>query len=154
MEQNQGQLARKVALGGVLGSFLTTSLISLGIYLFQTQLIGQFSQDPEVASEAGVIWPLVCVFVLGDTLIGTQSGVLKGLGFQLGLSVVTIVSLYVVGLPLMFVWADSDGLLGLWQAMLVSYLVLNVLLCGIYIRPSVWGQVRKGMGAMELSEGV
>ncbi len=62
------------------------------------------------------------------TTRGIQRGIITGLGLQSYMAAAMIVSLWVVGLALMrfLAFRRHHGLLGIWESMPASYVLLNV----------------------------
>ena len=101
-------------------------------------IIGSFSRDHQVMEQTRHIWSFLVMFVFLDGTMGVQRGVLLGLGLQFWMSVSMIVSLWVVGLPLMryLTFGRHMGLGGIWLALPIIYVLLNVLLALSYLLQS------------------
>lgn len=108
----------------------TATVITL-VYAFEDRIISLFSttNDLEVRALAHSVWPMVCGFLILDCTFGIQSGLLRALGLQLEFSCIVLVMLFLVGLPLTIVLAFPFGvglgIVGMWIALPISYVLLN-----------------------------
>mmetsp|Transcript_24718 Transcript_24718/g.64398 ORF Transcript_24718/g.64398 Transcript_24718/m.64398 type:complete len:502 (-) Transcript_24718:76-1581(-) len=111
----------------------TVCILSFMLRHSATLIVPLFTRDPEVEAMAYEIWPWFSAFTALDGVFGIQRGILIGLGRQLTLGLATIGALWITGLPVVLyaVFTLHGGLVGLWQALLVTYIVFNgVLICG------------------------
>lgn len=88
------------------------------------------SRLADVVALCGKIWPWLCVFILVDGTFGLFRGVLLALGQQQKMSLITVLSLWCIGLPasIHYVFGLNQGLLGLWQITPFIYLVFDTML--------------------------
>lgn len=130
----QGKVVRaqKLARAVFLLTFCVTVTIAGCVLLLERPITSLFSKDSDVEVRALThsVWPLVCGFLLLDSLFGMQSGLLRALGLQLAFSLIVLVCLFGLGLPL--IWAMTFplelGFVGMWIALPISYVVLNLCL--------------------------
>ena len=73
-------------------------------------IIGAFTQDEAVACKCRRIWPLACSYIIFDGTFGVQMGTMRALGLQCRMTVAVTSSLWLIGLPTMYVnrWAESE----------------------------------------------
>ena len=95
---------------------------------FQGPIIALFAKnDIAVLENTKKIWVNVVIFLVLDCVMGTLSGVIRGLAGHLQLSLVMFACLWIFGLPLMhtLTFRFKHGLLGVWQTMDIVYVVLD-----------------------------
>ena len=143
--------ARKVMNVAFLSGFANAALIGCAIRVAKAGIIDAFTGDEEVKSALDRIWSGVALFVFTDQVFGVQGGLLRSLGLQGRLSLLIVLSLYLVGVPLSY-WSVSDaGLNGLWRVMAIPYLVLNLGMVGAWKNANLSevGERLKGGGGGE-----
>lgn len=121
------KMAWKVAITSVLLTALGTGAIIALLMIYRVEIILLFTNDHQVFEITNQIWPLVCVYIMQMGLMGVQTGVLKGLGLQFRLSVVFIFTLFILGIPVVFVSLDY-GFYFIWISLPLLYILLNLLM--------------------------
>ena len=128
--KNELKRARMVSFLALVTALLAGALSSTLAYSWREQIFAAFAgNDIEIHTMTQEIWPYVCVFIIVDAFNGTISGIFRGLAAQLYLSVVVFVCLWLLGVPIMYVWSISyrHGLVGIWQTMMSLYVTLVTL---------------------------
>jgi len=109
-------------------------LVLIAILLLCKDSLGNFvSADEDVSSVVSQLIPIMCVFLIGDTIQATSSGVLRGLGKQRVILVINICTVWFVGLTSSIILAFVAGLdiYGLWWGMVIG--IYSTAIIGIYI---------------------
>eukprot|EP00038_Savillea_parva_P016131 m.16053 g.16053 ORF g.16053 m.16053 type:complete len:518 (+) comp3348_c0_seq1:330-1883(+) len=124
-----------VAKFAVFGGMALVIALSLVLQHSARWVVPLFATDEEVQRLAYEIWPWFSVFTCFDGLMGIQRGILVGIGRQMSLGVVTIIVLWVIGLPVMLhvMFGLHAGLPGLWQVMLGTYATFDGVIVFGYI---------------------
>ncbi|MCR4801729.1 MAG: MATE family efflux transporter [Lachnospiraceae bacterium] len=107
----------KITIGLGMGIMFFTGVL---MYVFAPEMMGILSPDPEV-QEIGVI--ILRIEAFAEPLYGASivvAGVLRGAGDTLVPSILSLVSLWMVRLPLSYTLAKEYGLSGVWIAMCVE----------------------------------
>jgi MATE family multidrug resistance protein len=119
---------------GVLLGTLVSSVLALALWCAQGPIIHLFTRDSEVIELCYKMWPWFISFVIADGLFCMQESIPRALGMQLRLAIVTILSLWCIGLPAIFWYALSRhaGLMGIWYLLTPIYLVYNLFLFVAY----------------------
>lgn len=122
------------ALRGIAIGTLVSSCLALAIWFARVPIIHLFTRDEKVIDLCYTMWPWFCSFIVADGLFCMQESIPRALGMQFRLAVVTIVTLWGVGLPAIFWYAikTAAGLMGIWYLLTPIYLLYNVLLCASY----------------------
>ena len=106
-------------------------VVSVLLYVLQDLIVSIFTQDADVQDWCALIWPnvAVCYFVL--SIYAMVIGMSIGLGLQWTLGVVTVISLWGVGMPSAYYFAvvQEGGLLAVWTWMWPPYLMISVVMC-------------------------
>ncbi|GMH59840.1 hypothetical protein TrRE_jg10436 [Triparma retinervis] len=115
----------------------TGSVMNIGIALSLTMgfvvlalknhLISFYTNDPEVVAKLDEMWAGVVMFVVADQLFCVQGKILVSLGLQSSLAKLVFGSLYVVGIPLIYLHGikDGGGIVEVWNVAWVPYAILN-----------------------------
>ncbi|GMI33407.1 hypothetical protein TrCOL_g5363 [Triparma columacea] len=114
--------------GSVMNIGLTLSLsMGLVVLLFKTQLISFYTNDVEVITTLNSMWSGVVLFVVFDQVFCVQGKILVSLGLQSDLAKLVFGSLYVVGIPLIYLHGikDGGGVAEVWGVAWVPYAILN-----------------------------
>jgi MATE family multidrug resistance protein len=81
-----------------------------------------FTSDQEVADTVSTLVPIMCVFMLGDSLQATVGGVMRGLGQQKLMLRLNILAYWVLALPIgsLLMFVGHAGLHGMWWAFVLA----------------------------------
>merc|ERR1711920_837503 len=108
----------------------TTLSLVLAVLTWMSErlVVHLFTSDLQVAAMCESMWPWLVVFITLDGLFCMQETLLRALGMQLQLGVITIISLWLVGFPGMYWVAIPQGLgfAGIWYAMTPIYILYNI----------------------------
>ncbi|CAN0908663.1 Protein DETOXIFICATION 14 [Linum grandiflorum] len=92
--------ARLAVVVAVFVAVVESSIVSIALF-FARDVVGYaYSNDPQVVKHISTIIPLICVFVVMDSLQGVLSGTATGCGWQRAGVLMNIGAFYLVGLPL------------------------------------------------------
>lgn len=143
--EGEAAKAKAVASLGLAAGMFLVCTYALMVFSCPEHIINQFApvdKSREVHALTRSIWNWVSCFLLLDGLMILQSGVLRGLGLQLRMSIATFLALWAIGLPAAWLVAITHrgGVLGLWQVLVPSYIVLNVFLALSYLSVD-WGKL-------------
>lgn len=118
-----------ICIGTILSSFLAAV-----IWLTERWIIHLFTSDLEVIELCIRMWPWLTSFLVLDGLFCMQESLPRALGMQLHLGFVTIVSLWVVGIPAMYWVAISHGFgfVGIWYTLTPIFILYNVTIFATY----------------------
>ena len=128
------------------------ALFALLMHVERHTIYSWFTQSEAVLAGCEDIWWHVCFYFFQLGTFGVHMGACCGLGMQWTLGIVTLVLLWVVGLPAaIFVSVTlGGGLKAAWMAVWPPYVVINVIL-GVAILRADWEEianqirVREGM---------
>jgi len=125
-------------------SALLFGLVSIGVYVYQDQIVGFFTTDDDVKELAEVVWSKVSLFNFNVAIFGILVGIATGLGKQWPLGVINFVFLWLFGLPMIYYTAIvlDQGLDGAWFWMNVPYLCMNITLIILFLFTD-WNQVQE-----------
>jgi Na+-driven multidrug efflux pump len=137
--QGEIETAKQVAKWSTVACLVGVFTIVFLMYMAKDALIRPFSTDVEVHQLTVDIWGYVCIQLLGDSTYGVLRGTIIGLGLQSKMGLAILVSLWLVGLPVIYhstFGADGKGLIGLWSSLPIGYWLLDVLLLGAILTTS------------------
>lgn len=96
------------------------------MYAARDVVVRLFTNDAEVIAQARVVWPLVCIDLVGDGMFMLLSGLCRGLGLQQRAAGCIFFCLWVCGLPSMLLGARS--VVDIWRVMVPIYCMLDACL--------------------------
>ena len=139
---------RELAFGCWCISAVVLGITAVVLYLTRHSLYRIFTNDPIIQQGADEIWTHVCLFQFGVCMFAINIGLTTGLGMQWTLGVVTIIILWVVGLPAAYYFAivREGGLLAAWRCVWPPYLAIDfVLMLAVWCKDweEVAVQIRK-----------
>ena len=125
-------------------SALLFGLVSIGVYVYQDQLVGFFTSDNDVKELAEVIWLEVSLFNFNVAIFGVLAGIATGLGKQWPLGVINFVFLWLFGLPMIYYSAivKDQGLNAAWFWMNIPYLCMNTALSVLFVFTD-WNKIQE-----------
>jgi len=94
----------------------TTMIVMLVVILFKGPLIGMFTDDPEVVRIGSEYLVIVSSFYLVFTAMFMFSGVMRGAGDTLIPMFFTLFSLWIIRIPLAWLFSSKFGETGIWWA--------------------------------------
>ena len=130
---------------GILGcSTLFFGIVSIGVYVYEAQIVGFFTTDNDVKELAEVVWPEVALFNFNVAIFGILVGVATGLGEQWSLGIINFVFLWLFGLPMIYYTAivKDEGLNAAWFWMNIPYLCMNTTLGILFVFFTDWNQIQ------------
>jgi len=82
-----------------------------------------------------IIWPHVTELIFHSSIYGLNVGISLGLGKQWALGMITIFSLWIIGIPLAWIFGIhyNKGFVGIWQTLSIPYCIQNFILILSYI---------------------
>ncbi|CAI0413976.1 unnamed protein product [Linum tenue] len=92
--------ARLAVVVAVSIAVVEASIVSIALFCARHVVGYAFSSDPQVVSHMSTLIPLICVFVVMDSLQGVLSGTATGCGWQKVGVYMNLGAFYLVGLPL------------------------------------------------------
>jgi Na+-driven multidrug efflux pump len=122
-----------------------TLIMSLGISLvvtllniiFRKQLIGLFTDDAEVIRIGSEYLLIVCSFYLPFTAMFNINGVLRGAGDTFVPMFISLISLWVIRVPLAWIFSSRIGERGIWWA-IPSGWIIGLILYYLYYKTGNW----------------
>jgi len=118
-------------------------IVGLIGYYFRYELASCLSSDPEVVALsvqlAPILWGTFALFSIGDQALG----VLEGQGRATAQAVAFLIGAVGVTIPLAFIsyFLTDYGLLGLWYALLLGFLLSEIIAVGLVLWWSNWAKV-------------
>ena len=124
-----GQNIGAVKLNRVKKGLNSTLMMSCGITLIITLLIGLcstplmtvFTKDPEVVEIGANYLMIICSFYLLFTVMFTFTGLLRGAGDTLIPMFITLLSLWIIRIPLAVFLSSQIGITGIWWAIPIAW---------------------------------
>jgi putative MATE family efflux protein len=122
-----------------------TLIMSLGISLvvtllniiFRKQLIGLFTDDAEVIRIGSEYLLIVCSFYLPFTAMFNINGVLRGAGDTFVPMFISLISLWVIRVPLAWIFSSRIGERGIWWAIPAGW-IIGLILYYLYYKTGNW----------------
>jgi MATE family multidrug resistance protein len=119
--------AKRAAAMGCIAALALGTLTSLLILVFRTQVVGLFSNDPDVQNLASQLVFVLAAIVPLDALSCSLNGVMSGLGLQRVSAFCPFIGSYMVSLPfactLAFGLKLKGGIFWLWSGVFLGLLV-------------------------------
>jgi MATE family multidrug resistance protein len=113
----------------VLGTILFSGVTVL-LYRYRELVFHIFTEEPEVLDGSEEIWGKVCFYFWNLSIFGIIMGIATGLGMQWTLGIVTIVFLWVFGLPASYYGAVvlEGGINAAWEWTWPPYFGINLVM--------------------------
>jgi putative MATE family efflux protein len=135
--QNLGAFNEKRAKAGLYSTLIISGtysvFITVLIVLFGKGVMTLFTDDTAVIAIGQQYLVIVSSFYLAFSLMFSFTGMMRGAGATLIPMIITIVSLWVVRLPLSVYMSKQIGVTGIWWALPVSWFVGFVLIMAYYL---------------------
>ncbi len=126
---------------GFKSTLLMSSIVSVTVTLivifFKKQLIGLFTNDAEVIRIGSEYLLIVCSFYLLFTTMFKINGVLRGAGDTLIPMFISLFSLWVVRIPLAWLFSSRIGETGIWWAIPAGWL-MGLIFYYLYYATGKW----------------
>jgi multidrug resistance protein, MATE family len=128
------------------------AMLAVCLYVFRAPIFDLFTTDEAVWNGCNAIWPHVCMFFFMLSLLGINMGIATGLGMQWTLGLVTIVFMWVLGLPTTYTVAIllKGGIEGAWATIWPAYLGINVVIWTSFARKD-WHEIAQ---TIRMREGI
>ncbi len=135
---------------GLKATLLMTSLISIGgtvlAWLLGRQLMMIFTTDPEVIKIGVEYLRIVCSFYIFFSAMFTFSGVLRGAGDTLIPMFITLMSLWLIRIPLSYGLSGWWGINGAWWGIPLAW-ISGAVFSYVYYKGGKW----KGKGVIRIT---
>jgi putative MATE family efflux protein len=118
-------LISTLLMASVFGIIITALIIT-----FRTQLVGLFNSDPEVIRIGSEYLTIVNIFYLVFVLMFVMYGALRGAGATLIPMFISVLSLWLIRVPLAAILSKTYDETGIWWAVPIAW---TVGLCGAFI---------------------
>ncbi|VAW21700.1 Multi antimicrobial extrusion protein (Na(+)/drug antiporter), MATE family of MDR efflux pumps [hydrothermal vent metagenome] len=152
--QNQGAFKDDRIKRGLYSTVVISGLYSIFIsgliILFGRGVMTLFTDDPDVIKIGQDYLVIVSSFYILFSLMFSVMGLLRGAGATLIPMVITIISLWIVRIPLSIFLSKKIGVNGIWWALPVSW-VIGLLIIFIYYQTGKWhnkGVVKEGLNQL------
>ena len=124
------QRAKTLTLACVVASVVLLGGLSVALYLLRESFVGLFTSELDVMEGCREIWLDVCWFNFILSFFGINMGIATGLGMQWTLGWVTVVFMWILGLPATYYFAvvKGWGVAAAWKTIWSPYLGINVVL--------------------------
>jgi putative MATE family efflux protein len=122
---------------GILIAFLITGTLSLLLFIFRVEALTFFTSDPNVIAEGEAYLKIVVFTFIPFSFMFIISGALRGAGDMVWGMILTVLSLWVIRVPLVYVLAHFMGAEGIWYGMAISF-VSAYLVAGLYYLTGNW----------------
>jgi putative MATE family efflux protein len=116
------------------GISLVVTIINI---LFRKQIIGLFTDDAEVIRIGSEYLLIVCSFYLPFTAMFKINGVLRGAGDTFVPMFISLISLWVVRVPLALIFSSRFGEKGIWWAIPAGW-IIGLILYYLYYSTGNW----------------
>jgi Na+-driven multidrug efflux pump len=101
--------ARQLALGTLCFSFVIFGSTAILMYRYRAAIFRIFTNEPEVIELCNEIWFDVCFYFFNLCFFAICIGISIGLGMQWTLGIVTVISLWCLGLPASYYFSIIRG---------------------------------------------
>ena len=132
-------MAKKHAISHVTYAVFVVAFIVLAIKFNEGAVAGIFTSDPKDIFYIHEVLDLISAYIIFSTILGVNSGIVRALGKQFLASVVTIICIYVFGLPLALVFGFKMemGVRGFWLGFTVA-IICQIIFVTMVIVCSSW----------------
>ena len=119
--------AQQLVMGCALVSTMLFSIMTMLMYTYRNFIFQLFTMEPDVLDGCERIWWKVVVYFFVLAIFGMNMGIATGLGMQLTLGMVTLVFLWIAGLPAIYYFAlfRGGGLETAWTWVYPPYIFMN-----------------------------
>jgi putative MATE family efflux protein len=135
--QNIGAGKKERVRKGLISTLLMSSTVSLlvtgVVVLFKHQIMGLFTNDPEVMRIGGEYLLIVSSFYLLLTVMMNFNGVLRGAGDTLIPMFITLTSLWIIRVPFAWYFSGHIGEAGIWWSSPAGWAVGLILSISYYL---------------------
>jgi putative MATE family efflux protein len=139
--QNLGAGKADRVRSGLRTTLIMSSSISLAVTIvgivFRKQLIGIFTDDPEVIRIGSHYLLIVCSFYLPFTAMFKINGVLRGAGDTFIPMFISLISLWVVRIPLAWIFSHRIGETGIWWSIPAGWMI-GLIMYYLYYATGNW----------------
>jgi putative MATE family efflux protein len=118
---------------GFLLSLIITGSLSVILFIFREQALGLFTSDRSVITEGASYLKIVVFALVPFGFMFVLTGVLRGAGDMLWGLILTIVSLWVMRVPLVYALAYFFGAEGIWYGIAISMAAAPVIVGAYYL---------------------
>lgn len=126
---------------GLISTFIMSSLLAvattLAVILFKRNLMGLFTNDPEVIEIGATYLVIISSFYIFFSSMFVIGGVMRGAGDTLIPMFITLFSLWVIRVPLAYILSARIGVTGIWWAIPIAWF-LGAILSYIYYLSGNW----------------
>jgi len=123
---------------GLISTFIMSSLLAvattLAVILFKRNLMGLFTNDPEVIEIGATYLLIISSFYICFSSMFVIGGVMRGAGDTLIPMFITLFSLWVIRIPLAYALSARIGVTGIWWAIPIAWFLGAVLSYLYYLR--------------------
>ncbi len=127
----KGHRATILLAGGI------SALVSIVVILFDEQLMGLFTTEADVIAEGVKYLKIVCSFYVLFAIMFTYHGLFRGAGDTIVPMFVTLISLWLIRIPLAYLLSDVWGVNGIWWSVPIAW-GSGLLFSMIYYRSDRW----------------
>lgn len=122
--------AKELVVGCFVVGTVVFGIMAMIMYTQRLYIFHIFTNAPEVLQGCEEIWWKVCLYFFNLSVFGINMGAATGLGMQWTLGIVTIVFLWVLGMPGAYYFAvvKGGGLGVAWSWIVPPYMAINVTL--------------------------
>jgi len=139
--QNIGAGKTSRVKNGLIYTLIMTSIISIMVtfaaYFFGHEIMGVFTSDEEVISIGRTYLVIVSSFYLIFSAMFVTNGVLRGAGDTLASMFITLLSLWLLRIPISYLLSESYGAIGIWWGIPIAW-IFGLLASLIYYRSGRW----------------
>jgi len=125
----------------LLMSCIITLAVTVLIGLFSTPLMKAFTKDPEVVAIGANYLIIICSFYLLFTIMFTFTGLLRGAGDTLIPMFITLLSLWIIRIPLAVFLSSKFGITGIWWAIPIAW-SFGMIASFLYYKTGKWKKKR------------
>jgi len=117
--------------------FSIAGIMILLFLTFRRELIGLFSQDPEVVRTGAEYLQIIAPFHLVFTLMFITNGVIRGAGAVMVPFLTTLLAMWIIRVPAAIVFSSLWGVPGIWWSMPTGW-VVGTAISVLYYRTGRW----------------
>ncbi|MFQ3619601.1 MAG: MATE family efflux transporter [Spirochaetales bacterium] len=133
----QPERARKGFIAALRIAFSITASVVFLILLFNKELVGIFTKDPEVIRIGSQYLRIVAPFHFVFTLMFITNGVIRGAGAVMVPFLTTLLAMWAIRVPAALYFSTVWGVPGLWYSMPTGWIV-GTLVSLLYYRSGRW----------------
>jgi Na+-driven multidrug efflux pump len=149
--------AKQLVMGCFLVSTVLFAIMTILMYTYRNFIFQLFTTDPDVLDGCERIWWKVVVYFFVLAIFGINMGIATGLGMQWTLGIVTLVFLWIIGLPAIYYFAlfRGGGLETVWTWEYRPYIFMNAVLVAAFCLAdwhAISAAIRKREGISDMDE--